>query len=231
MTDTLVILPGMMCDHRLFAPQTDILEKKYRILIPKLAGTMSITDMVSSFLTEWPEQFALAGLSMGGIVAMEVMRQAPTRVSKIALMDTNPFAETPERQKIREKQITQVKAGRLKQVMRDDMKPHYLADTPNKAQILDLCMVMALDLGSDVFIEQSRMLASRRDQTATLAAITVPTLILYGAEDRLCPPDRHLAMHKLIPSAKRISIEGAGHLPCLEKPDETLSALTDWLNM
>lgn len=229
MAEPLVLLPGMMCDSRLFAPQIAAFKQDRDIIVPPLQGSESIAVLVEAMLAGLPERFALAGLSMGGIVAMEMMRQAEDRITRLALMDTNPFAETEERQALREKQIATVRAGGLRDIIRDDMKPHYLAVSENRALILDLCMAMALDLGEEVFVQQSRMLAGRADQTATLARVDVPTLILFGAEDQLCPPQRHHAMADLIARAKLVRIDNAGHLPCLEQPDQTTAALQRWL--
>ena len=225
----LVMLPGMMCDERLFAPQQAAIAHDRDVIIPRLHGAETIAELARLILAQLPARFALAGLSMGGIVAMEMMRQAPQKIIRLAIMDSNPFAEDQARQSRRDVQIDEVKKGDLRAVMRDDMKPHYLADTPNRQQVLDLCMTMALDLGDDVFIEQSRALASRADQSDVLAKVKAPCLILYGAEDQLCPEDRHQAMHDLIAGSKLVKIEGAGHLPCLEKPDETTAALQRWL--
>ena len=229
MAEPLVMLAGMMCDARLFQPQTRALEAHYDMIIPPLYGANRIADLVRALLLKLPERFALAGLSMGGIIAMEMMRQASGQITRLALMDTNPFAEPETRQAVRAQQIAKVQAGGLASVIRDEMKPHYLARTENRQQILDLCMDMALGLGDDVFIEQSRMLAGRIDQTDTLAKVAVPTLILFGAEDQLCPPKRHYAMAALIAGAKLERIDNAGHLPCLEQPDATTTALQRWL--
>lgn len=227
--ELLMMLPGMMCDHRLFAPQVAVFEKTRDVVVPPLHGADSVAGLAHMILDDAPERFALAGLSMGGIVAMEVMRQARNRVTRLALMDTNPFAEATDRQAIREGQISKVRSGGLRDVMRDDMKPLYLSDTPNRAAILDICMSMALDLGDEVFIQQSRALANRPDQTATLAEVKVPVLILHGAEDMLCPAEKHRAMYDLIPGAELVTINRAGHLPCLENPVETTAALQRWL--
>lgn len=228
---TLVLLPGMMCNARLFAPQMAAFEADYTVVIPDLYGADNMADLASNILNGLPEKFALAGLSMGGILAMEMARQAAGRITHLALMDTNPFAEPPERQALRETQIQAVRAGGLRKIMRDDMKPHYLAHTPHRQEILDLCMDMAMALGDEVFIQQSRALASRSDQTQTLSKLTIPTLILHGAEDTLCPPERHVAMHEMIPTSNLVVIKNAGHLPCLEQPEETTSALQHWLQL
>jgi pimeloyl-ACP methyl ester carboxylesterase len=114
--------------------------------------------------------------------------------------------------------------------MRDEMKPHYLAETPEKPRILDLCMDMALALGPDVFVRQSRALATRPDQQETLRAYPGPALVLMGEDDRLCPRDRHDLMHALLPVSRFAVIPGAGHLPPLEQPDRTTAELLRWLD-
>jgi pimeloyl-ACP methyl ester carboxylesterase len=160
---------------------------------------------------------------------MEMLRQAPARITRLALLDTNPRAEVEAVRQRREPQIAKALAGRLDRVMRDEMKPNYLADGPNRKAILDLCMDMALALGPEVFARQSRALAARPDQQATLEAYRGPTLILMGEEDRLCPRDRHELMHALIPGSRLAIIPGAGHLPTLEQPERTNAELARWL--
>ena len=166
---------------------------------------------------------------MGGIVAMEVLRQAPERVECLALLDTNPRAEAPEVQARRAPQIARALSGHLDAVIRDEMKPNYLADGPDTQPILDLCMEMALSLGPKVFARQSRALRDRPDQTATLAAFTGPALVLMGQDDRLCPLDRHAQMHALMPQSRLAIIPRAGHLPTLENPAATFAHMQDWL--
>jgi pimeloyl-ACP methyl ester carboxylesterase len=109
------------------------------------------------------------------------------------------------------------------------MKPNYLVDSPAKAAVLGLCMEMALGLGPDVFVRQSKALAGRRDQQATLAGFRGPALVLMGEHDRLCPLDRHLLMNELMPQSTLSIIADAGHLPTLERPTETTAALVRWL--
>lgn len=222
-----VFLPGMMCDARMWGGIERQLGGPVLHHVPVEADSM--TALAEAFLRAAPPRFALAGLSMGGILAMEVLRQAPERVERLALLDTNPRAEVPEVQARREPQITRALTGGLAQVMRDEMKPNYLAPGPDQPAILDLCMDMALSLGPEVFARQSRALRDRPDQQATLAAFTGPALVLMGAEDRLCPLDRHELMHKLMPQSRLVILPGAGHLPPLERPIETACALRDWL--
>ncbi len=225
----LVLLPGMMCDARLFGPQISALSAHHTLHLPRLRGADSMAALAVQILHDAPPRFALAGLSMGGIVAMEMLRQAPDRITKLALMDTNPLAEAPEVKARRLPQIARVLAGGLDVVMRDEMKPLYLADTPQRGDILELCMAMARVLGPATFAEQSRALAARPDQTVTLTAFKGPALVLMGEHDIPCPRDRHDLMHALMPQSRLAVIAGAGHLPTLEKPEETTAALRRWL--
>jgi pimeloyl-ACP methyl ester carboxylesterase len=224
----LVLIPGMMCDARLYGPQMAALGRRAVIHAPCTEAD-SMGDLARAVLEVAPPRFALAGLSMGGIVAMEVLRQAPDRVERLALLDTNPLAELPKHEARRLPQIAAAEDGRLREVMRDEMKPLYLAEGPDKPAILALCMDMALSLGPDVFVRQSRALASRPDQQETLRAFGGPALVLLGQGDRLCPLERHELMHALMPRSRLEVIQGAAHLPTLEKPTQTTAALVRWL--
>ncbi|MEM0948701.1 MAG: alpha/beta fold hydrolase [Pseudomonadota bacterium] len=225
----LLFLPGMMCDARLFAAQTAAFSSARTIIHGTMTRGRTVTEIAEAVLDDAPREFALAGLSMGGIVAMEIMRMAPERVTRLALMDTNPLAETPETAANREPQIVAARAGKLNDVMRDEMKPRYLAPGPSRAQVLDVVMNMATALGPDVFVRQSRALQRRPDQTETLKKIAVPTLVLCGRHDALCEVRRHEFMRDLIPGAILEVIEDAGHLPPLEEPAATTAALERWL--
>lgn len=225
----LVLLPGMMCDARLFAPQIAAFSGTRPVLLAPISGHDTIAALAADVLTSAPPVFALAGLSMGGIVAMAILRHAPERVERIALLDTNPLAESDAVKARRGPQMEAVQAGRLAEIIRDEMKPNYLADGPQKAAILDLCMDMAENLGPEVFLRQSRALMSRPDQTATLRGVRLPALALCGRLDTLCPVDRHELIAGLIPGASLEVIENAGHMPTLEQPERTNEALARWL--
>ena len=224
----LVLLPGMMCDARLWGPQLGALGRR-TVIHAAISEADRIEDLARQVLVDAPPHFALAGLSMGGIVAMEIVRQAPERVDRLALLDTNPRPELPAVRAARAPQIAKVLAGGLREVLRDEMKPNYLADGPGKQAILDLCMEMALDLGPEVFERQSRALAARHDQKETLRAYRGPALVLMGEGDRLCPRDRHDLMHALMPQSRLVIVPASGHLPTLEQPKTTTAALLRWL--
>ncbi|MEO0945438.1 MAG: alpha/beta fold hydrolase, partial [Pseudomonadota bacterium] len=122
----LILLPGMMCDARLFEPQVAALGTGRDVTVAGIDRHNTMAELAQDVLDTAPPRFALAGLSMGGIVAMEVLRRAPERVERIALMDTNPLAETELVRKRRGPQMAAAREGRLAEVMRDEMKPHYL---------------------------------------------------------------------------------------------------------
>ncbi|OSQ47869.1 alpha/beta fold hydrolase [Marivita geojedonensis] len=230
MAEPVVFLPGMMCDARLFEPQIRAFSATHPVMVAPITQGQRIEEIASGLLPLLPAKFALAGLSMGGIVAMEILRRAPERVLRVALMDTNCLAETPQVAANREPQIVKVKSGKLTEVMRDELKPNYLAPGPRRPAVLQTVMDMAHTLGPDAFVRQSRALQRRRDQQGTLRRIHQPTLVLCGAHDALCPVKRHSVMAELIPHARLVVLDDAGHLPTLETPDETNDALWEWLH-
>lgn len=223
----LVLIPGMMCDARMWGDIPAALAPRAIHHALPVEG-QTIAGMATAILHDAPARFALAGLSMGGIVAMEIVAQAPERIERLALLDTNPLAEAPEMQARRAPQIARAMSGDLDGVMRDEMKPNYLADPSDKAT-LDLCMDMARALGPEVFRRQSLALRDRADRTDTLRRFKGPALVLMGEADRACPRDRHDLMHALMPQSKLVIVADAGHLPPLEHPAATRAALQDWL--
>ena len=231
MTDVgdLILLPGMMCDARLFAPQIAVLNDSMRISVPLPVSAPNMAQLAAEVLADAPGRFALGGVSMGGILAMEIIRQAPQRVTHLALIDTNPFAERDEVKARRNPQMDAVRDGRLAAVMRDEMKPSYFTHRADNADLLDLTMAMATDLGPDAFIAQSLALRDRPDYEATLRHVTCSTLILCGRHDQLCPVERHEAMKLMIPHARLCIVEEAGHLPTIETPGIVTTALQELL--
>lgn len=229
MRDPLVLLPGMMCDARVFAPQIAAFSADRAVHVAPVTLGESLEDIAAGVLETAPEEFALAGLGMGGMVAMEIMRQAPARVLRLALMDTNCLSETPEVAAEREPRIAAARAGRLDDVMRQEIKADYLAPGPARLAVLNTVMEMARALGPQVFVRQSRALQKRGDLQRTLRTVRVPTVVLCGRHDTLYPVRRHEFMAGLVPDADFHVIEAAGHLPTLEAPEDTTAALRRWL--
>ena len=223
------MLPGMMCDARLYAHQISVLSQHYTLHIVSFANSTSLETIGHQVLTHAPPRFIVIGLSMGGIIAMELLRQEPERIAGLILLDTNPLAESQEMKEIRDKQMKLVQAGQLRTLMREQIIPRFQLQGAHIQKIADTCLSMALDLGDQPFINQSRALQKRVDQQDTLRATTVPTLIACGEHDAVCPLERHYLMHDLVTGSQLEVIEGAGHLPTLEQPEITTELLHRWL--
>lgn len=216
--DAVLYLPGLMCDARLWAPQVAALPQ------PAFhADTAQADDfglMAEQILAAAPPQFAIAGLSMGGIIAFEIWRQAPERVTHMALFDTNPNPEAPEKRSMRFEQIEIALSGGLRELAIESLKPMYLAESRRDDEdLLGTVLDMALDLGPAVFERQSLALRDRADSLPTLATIDCPVLVACGVEDKLCPPRFHEQMAAEIPDASLCVIDDCGHLASLERPD------------
>lgn len=224
----LVLIPGMMCDGRMWSDIASVVRDRMVVHSP-IIDASTVQRLAALILADAPPVFALAGLSMGGIVAMEILRQEPDRVERLALLDTNPRAEASDVAARRQGQIDRVLAGSLAAVMREELKPNYLAPGPRNARVLDLCLDMALGLGPQVFVRQSVALRDRPDQQGTLAGFNRPALVLMGEHDRLCPRERHDLMLGLMPQARLAIIPDAGHLPTLEQPADTFREILQWL--
>ena len=223
------MIPGMMCDERIFAPQIEELVSKRSVHVADISKHDNISDLAADVLSHAPPKFCLIGHSMGGIVAMEICAQDPKRIEKLVLIDTNPLAELEEVKLKREPQISDALSGKLINVIRDEMKPNYLASSENQDIILNICLEMALSLGPKVFINQSRALQTRADQQSNIQSINIPVLIMCGSEDKLCTVERHEMMHNMISNSELKIINNAGHMPTLEQPSETTEVLKEWL--
>ena len=229
MAEPLVLLNGYLTDARLFGPQLTELSMERTIVLAPLLGD-TVETMAQGALESLPPHFALAGHSLGGIVAMEMLRRAPERITRIALMDTNAQAETPNVAAAREPRIVAAKAGRLGEVLREELKQDHLAIGPDRDEIFALWMQMALDQGPEAYVRQNRAMQKRPDQQGTLRRARAPALVICGDEDSLTPLRRHEFIATLMPRAELMTIEGAGHLPMLERANKVTQALRDWMD-
>ncbi len=229
MSEPLVFLPDMMCDARLFGPQVTAFSSDTAVMVAPVTQGERMEEIASSLLTVLPAKFALAGAGMGANVAMELLRRAPDRLTRIALIAATPLAETPQEAAAREPQIIGAKTGRLREIMRDLLKPMGLAPGPGRVEVMNTLTGMAVDLGAEVFVRQSRAMQRRRDQQATVSKSRVPTLVLCGRHDTPSMLKRHNFMSELIPQAELRVLEDAGHVPSLESPEDMTQALRAWM--
>src|SRR3954470_22910679 len=229
MTETLVLVPGLNCTARLFEPQVAALRAGREILIADHARDDTMAAIARRLLDRAPERFALAGLSMGGYIALEVMHQAPERVARLALLDTNARADTDEQRRSREREIVLAREGRFAQVCEARWARSVLAERRSDPELRRVYDLMAAETGPEVFARQLRAIMGRRDSRPMLPAIRAPTLIVVGDADELTPPEQAREMAGLIPAAALLVVPRCGHLSTLERPQAVNAALAIWV--
>ncbi len=227
--ESLVLVPGLNCTRALFAPQMEALGSVCDITVADHTRDETMAAIAMRLLADAPDRFAVAGLSMGGYVALAVMRQAPVRVTRLALLDTNARADTPEATQNRERLIGLAQTGRFAEV-HEALWPRLVhPDRRSDSALERTVRGMMDDTGPDAFVRQQRAIMSRLDSRDLLKAVSVPTLVLVGENDELTPPEQALEMAGLIPGAALVAVPGSGHLSSLERPDEVTRALRRWL--
>ncbi|KAK0341391.1 hypothetical protein LTR94_026553, partial [Friedmanniomyces endolithicus] len=224
----MVLLPGLLCDQSLWRPQIDALADLVAPMVADLTLDDDISDMARRALTAAPERFDLVALSMGGYVALEIMRQAPHRVRSLALIDTSARPDTAERADRRRAGIDSLKHGAFRGVTQPLMSELVHASKAN-GPVADSLKAMAARVGGPAFVRQQTAILNRPDARPFLSEIHVPTLIAVGDEDRITPPSVALEMQQAIPGSKLHVFERCGHLPALEQPEETSALLRGWI--
>ena len=225
----LVLGPGLMNTPRLWHHQTENLSDIADITIVETRRDTSLADMAKRMLDEAPPKFAYAGLSMGGYMAFEVMRQAPERVLKLALLDTAAYNDTPERTAIRQEAIGWAESGDFERVKRNTF-PIFLAPQHlNNADLIGIADAMCDAIGPQVFVQQMTAIMHRKDSRDLLRDIRVPTLVIVGREDQGTPVAAAEEIAAGIPGARLAIVEDCGHLSTLEQPQAVTALIRDWL--
>ena len=223
-----VFLPGLLCDAALWRPQVDALADHVAPHVADLTLDDTIAAMARRVLTSAPQSFALVALSMGGYVALEIMRQAPERVTRLALLDTSAHPDTEERAAVRRAGMASLQRGRFVGVTRS------LLNTlvhPNNTvgPVADALKSMAGRVGGPAFLRQQCAILGRIDSRPYLTDIRVPTLVAVGDGDRVTPMRDAVEMAEAIDGAELHVFRDCGHLPALELADETSLLLRRWL--
>jgi pimeloyl-ACP methyl ester carboxylesterase len=230
--EPLVLLPGLLCDRRLFAPQLPALEAagRRRVLVPDLTREDTVQGLAARVLAEAPPgPFALCGLSMGGYVALEVVRQAPGRVARLALLDTRARVDAPEAAARRGGLMELAEKGEFRGVTPRLLPLLVHRDRLADGPLVGVVQAMAAAVGRDAFLRQQRAIMGRPDFLPLLPAIRAPTLVLCGREDALTPLELHLEMAAAIPDATLVAVPNCGHLAPLERPGAVAAQLLAWL--
>jgi pimeloyl-ACP methyl ester carboxylesterase len=231
-----VLLPGLACDGEVWKDQAQRLGAITTVQILDYGDSDSIGDMASIVLERAPEKFALAGHSMGGRIALQVVRRAPERVLGLALIDTGfearPAGEAGEREQARRQFYVDLARSQSMRAMAREwlneiVHPSRLSD----ARLTESIIQMAARKTPEVFAAQIHALLERPDATAVLPAIRCPTLVLCGREDGLSASERQRQMAAMISGSKFVVIETCGHMAPMERPEETTSAMARWFEL
>ena len=230
MKEPLVLVPGLSCNAALYVPQWPALADGRPILVADHSHDDMLQGIVRRLLEAAPARFALCGLSMGGYVAFEVLRQAPERVTRLALLGTSAKPATPETNLPREQMIALAEKGAFDNVTtllwQKLVAPSRLTDEPLRL----LVRQMADDVGADGFIRQQRAIMRRPDSRPVLANASCPVLVLVGAEDEITPVAEAREMAGLVGERGRLAvIPKSGHLSTLEAPQAVTEELLRWL--
>lgn len=230
MSEPILFIPGLLCTELLFAKQIVAFADR-PIMVANHRDDNSIAAMARRILDQAPERFSLVALSMGGYIAMEIMREAPERVAKLALLDTNSRPDGQEQAERRRFLIDLTRKRGFTKV------PHLLypgfvhEDREDDEELKAIVVEMASDTGAEAFIRQQTALIDRIDSRPRLGEITCPTMVLVGDGDRLTPLEISREIHEHIPGSELVVIEGCGHLSPLEAPGPVTRALRDFLNL
>jgi len=225
----LVLLPGLLCDAALWRGQVAGLADVADAAVADLTRDDSLAAMARRVLQAAPPKFALAGLSMGGYCAFEVMRQAPERVTRLALLDTSARTDAPEQISRRRGLIELAEKGEFKGVTPRLLPLFIHPDRLNDKALTGAVTSMAERVGKDAFLRQQKAIIGRIDSRPLLATIRCPTLVLCGREDVLTPRVLAEEIAAGIPSARLDLIDHCGHLSTMERPDAVTAELRQWL--
>jgi pimeloyl-ACP methyl ester carboxylesterase len=226
----IVLVPGLGCSARLYAEQIPALWRCGPVMIADHRRDDNMAAIARRILSTTPPIFALAGLSMGGYIAFEIMRQASERVAKLALLDTGARAEAPEQTERRKVAIDLAKSGRYAEVV-DIVFPIYVhRKRHDDAALKRIVRAMAEDTGAEAFLRQQQAIIHRPDSRPGFGAIRCPTLVLVGDDDQATPLELSREIAAGIAGSRLVIIPESGHLSTLEQPQRVTAALVDWMN-
>lgn len=225
----ILMIPGLNATPRVFQPHLELLWQYGPVTIaaPRQGNTM--IEIAARILRDAPPKFALGGFSMGGYVAFEILRQAPDRVLKLALIDTSARPDTAEASANRRRGMALAQAGKLEQAAANTFSNAVHPANRKNAELKALHLEMALANGVEAYINQQEAIISRPDSRPILPSIKVPTVVIVGDCDKITPPEVAREMAEAIPEATLEIIETSGHMALVEQPEQIRGALRGWL--
>ncbi|MDA9533117.1 alpha/beta fold hydrolase [Bradyrhizobium sp. CCBAU 25338] len=228
-TTPILLVPGLASSARIYAPVIPALWRFGPVMIANHIRDDSIAAIARRILAEAPPRFALAGHSMGGYIAFEIMRQAGERVTKLALINTQARPDTPEATARRHAQMERARRGELRAVRQESFPELVHPSRRDDADILALVHAQDEDVGVEGYLRQQTAIIARVDSRPTLSAIKCPTLVLTGDTDNTIPNALSKEMAEGIAGARLVILDRCGHLPQAEQPEATVRALAEWL--
>ncbi len=226
----IVLVPGLLCTAEVFAPQAAALWPYGPVMVASTLEGKTIAEMAAAILAAAPPRFALAGISMGGYISFEIMRQAPERVIKLALLDTTARPDMPEQTAARRALIAQARTtDDFRALLEQALAPILLPAHQNDPRLCETNVRMGLTVGVEGLMRQTEAIIGRVDSRPSLPAIAVPTLVLVGDGDVLTPLDRAEEMVAAIPGAWLVVVPECGHGSTLEQPEAVNRALVEWI--
>jgi pimeloyl-ACP methyl ester carboxylesterase len=225
----LVLVPGLTCSARLWAPQIEALWPLGPVMVADHRRDASMEAIAKRILASAPSRFALAGLSMGGYIAFAMMRLAPERIARLALLDTSARPDTPEQTAGRKTQIAMAQSGRYGEIPALAMPRYLHRDRQNDKTLTSLVVTMFEETGAEAFVRQLQAIMSRPDSRPLLGSIRCPTLVLVGDADVATPPELNKEIADGISGARLVVVPNCAHLSTLEQPELVNNALARWL--
>ena len=225
----ILLVPGLLCSARLYAAQIPALWPFGQVAVADHRRDADMAAIAARILSQAPARFALVGLSMGGYIAFAMLRLAPERIERLALLDTSARPDTPEQTAGRKTQIDMAQSDRFAEIPELSIPRFLHRNLQNDERLTGIVRQMAQETGPDAFVCQQQAMISRPDSRPLLASIRCPTLVLVGDGDVATPPELNKEIADGIPGARLVVVPDCGHLSALEKPDAVNAALTGWL--
>ena len=227
----IVLIPGLLNTSALFNLQAYYLNSHYNAVYADHTKYETISQIAEDILiNQAPDEFVLGGLSMGGYIAQEMLRQAPERIKGLILMNTSARKDTPEQTNRRVAVMNATVNGRFKGVTKHLLPNLIHADALENPLVTNVIIDMAKEIGRDAFIRQQKAIINRIDSRETLKRVNVPACVIVGDHDKLTPPDRAHEMAKLLPAAELHILENCGHLSPLECPEDITEIIANFMH-